>query len=43
MKISIKDIAWVAGILEGEGSFGLTNNGKSPSIWLGMTLILLNV
>jgi hypothetical protein len=31
------DIAWLAGILEGEGSFGLTNNGRSPCIWLGMT------
>jgi hypothetical protein len=27
----------VAGILEGEGSFGLTNNGRSPAMWLGMS------
>ena len=37
MSVSVKDIAWLAGILEGEGSFGLTNKGKSPAIWLGMT------
>lgn len=37
MSTSIKEIAWIAGLLEGEGSFGLTNNGKSPCIWLSMT------
>lgn len=35
--ISVKEIAWVAGILEGEGSFGLTNKRKAPCIWLGMS------
>jgi len=35
--IAIRDIAWVAGILEGEGSFGLTNNKRTPCIWLSMT------
>jgi hypothetical protein len=34
---SIKQIAWVAGILEGEGSFGFSNNSKCPCIWLGMS------
>ena len=34
---STKQIAWVAGILEGEGSFGLTNNSRCPCIWLGMS------
>lgn len=34
---SIKDIAWLAGILEGEASFGLTNNKKNPCIWIGMS------
>jgi hypothetical protein len=37
MSVSAKEIAWLAGVLEGEGSFGLTNKGKSPAIWLGMT------
>lgn len=27
----------MAGILEGEGSFGLSNNKTSPCIWFGMT------
>jgi hypothetical protein len=35
--VSSKDIAWVAGILEGEGSFQLTNEGRSPRIALSMT------
>lgn len=35
--ITINQIHWVAGILEGEGSFGLTNKGKSPAIWISMT------
>ena len=37
MAITIKDIAWLAGILEGEGHFGSTNSGNSPGIWVGMT------
>lgn len=37
MSKSIKEIAWVAGILEGEASFGLTNSNKTPAIWLKMT------
>jgi len=35
MPISVKDIVWIAGILEGEGYFGLNNN--SPRIQLAMT------
>ena len=30
------EIAWLAGLLEGEGCFRLSN-GRYPSIWLGMT------
>jgi len=38
MSTSVKEIAWVAGILEGEGHFGFTNVGKrSPMITLQMT------
>jgi hypothetical protein len=37
MSISVKEIAWLAGLLEGEASFGLTNNKRSPAIWIGMT------
>lgn len=33
----VVDIYYVAGILEGEACFGLTNNGKCPCIWLAMT------
>ncbi|KKL80884.1 hypothetical protein LCGC14_2000310 [marine sediment metagenome] len=34
--IKVKEVAWLAGLLEGEGYFGL-NNGKYPVIKLGMT------
>lgn len=37
MSLSVKEIAWIAAIFEGEGSFGLTNSGKTPAIWLSMT------
>lgn len=37
MSISINDIYWLAGILEGEGYFGLTNDGSSPIIMVSMT------
>jgi hypothetical protein len=37
MHLSTLQIGWIAGILEGEGSFGLTNNKTTPCIWLGMT------
>ncbi|KKL14002.1 hypothetical protein LCGC14_2520130 [marine sediment metagenome] len=33
--IEVKEVAWLAGLLEGEGYFGL-NNGKYPVIKLGM-------
>lgn len=36
-KISVKSIAWLAGILEGEGCFQLSGEGKSPKITLEMT------
>lgn len=35
MPISVKEIAWVAGLLEGEGYFGVNN--ASPRIQLAMT------
>jgi len=35
MSRSVKEIAWVAGILEGEGCFSINKN--SPAIRLGMT------
>lgn len=35
--ISSIKIAWIAGILEGEGCFGLQNHGKTPNITLRMT------
>jgi hypothetical protein len=31
---TIKDIAWVAGLLEGEGAFGVTKKSPNPIIWL---------
>lgn len=42
MSISVKEIAWVAGLLEGEGSFGFafsrkTTSAKNPIIALAMT------
>jgi len=34
--VTVKDIAWVAGLLEGEGCFHL-NRGRAPTIGIGMT------
>jgi hypothetical protein len=34
--VKIKDIAWLAGMLEGEGWFGTYGNGAVPSIHVGM-------
>ena len=35
--MKIKDIAWLGGLLEGEGWFGLTHRDKYPTISLKMT------
>jgi hypothetical protein len=37
MSVSVVEISWLAGLLEGEGCFGFTNSGRTPSIWLSMT------
>jgi hypothetical protein len=36
MNRSVKDIYWLAGLLEGEGSFGILSNGSNPVIYLQM-------
>lgn len=36
-----RDIAWLAGLLEGEGSFGFYDN--SPRIWIGTMRRLLSL
>ena len=33
---SARDIAWLAGLLDGEGSFSVIANGSAPGIKLGM-------
>lgn len=35
--IDVKQIAWMAGLLEGEGSFGMREQSNSPCIQLAMT------
>ena len=35
--ISVKDIAWLAGLLEGEGSFFTASHKRQPKLALGMT------
>jgi len=35
--ITLRQIDWVAGILDGEGSFLITKRNNYPKIWLGMT------
>lgn len=37
MSLSVRDIAWLAGLLEGEGTFFNIKNGYSPRVVIGMT------
>lgn len=35
--VSVGEIRWAAGLMEGEGWFGLKNRNKTPAITVGMT------